>query len=790
MRNIRGISLIALIITVIVIIILAGAVILSLANNNPIETANKAKFISDIDTFQSDLDLYKVKQYADKVGQYNPALLNADKSTATYNEVKITQDATISTIIASMKGDYLNKFEIKNGILVLISGTENEKTWAEEKGIVVYGGVPKVTLSADKDRVAPGTDVKYTLNFVTVEENNTINLEENIKLVNSLGQELSNTILSITQIGQTATVTVKTDSLTNGTYTLKVLEGMITSETGLKNQAKELSFDIDTSKPENPLITIVSPNPLQPAQQVTIGIDYYTATVKLYAVTANKDTVPQDSQYAPYTGQFVLQENSVVWAKSKNELGTSNETVSTLEITIIDRAEPQEAVIVPTTSGSTINSTVTLADTESEIDLTQSKYVITTSTDTPDWSTATSISSNPFTISQTKTDGDYYLHILSVDRAGNRKASVSSKITVVSKTVTQIYAGFIGTAYAIYSDGTVKAWGSNSYGQVGIGSIQDTKILLPTPVIGLIDGVKQIASGNGHTLLLLNNGTVMAVGRNDYGQLGDNTIVDKYTPVLVSNLSNVKQVGAGEIGSVALLNDGTVKTWGYNGDGTLGDGTTVDKHIPTSVPGLTGVQQISMATFHILALMQDGTLKGWGDNSYGQLGNGGQSDVRAPSTLTNYSNNIKEVTATNRGSFVIYNTGVVKACGDNNKYEVGDGTTTWRATPITVTGFTDVVKHILYGYTNNSALLNNGTVMAWGTNGSGIMGDGTTTAKTRPTLLPNISGVVQLALASNTTYVLLNDGTVKAFGSGAYGQLGNGTTTNSTTWVTVQNLLT
>ncbi len=104
MRN-KGISLIVLIITIIVIIILAGAVILNLSKNNPLESAKKARFQSDIDTFKSDLSLYVLGKSSNTEGNYDPKLLNADKGGSTENGSQ-TIDTTrpITEIISSMKG--------------------------------------------------------------------------------------------------------------------------------------------------------------------------------------------------------------------------------------------------------------------------------------------------------------------------------------------------------------------------------------------------------------------------------------------------------------------------------------------------------------------------------------------------------------------------------------------------------------------------------------------------------------------------------------------------------------
>jgi alpha-tubulin suppressor-like RCC1 family protein len=91
------------------------------------------------------------------------------------------------------------------------------------------------------------------------------------------------------------------------------------------------------------------------------------------------------------------------------------------------------------------------------------------------------------------------------------------------------------------------------------------------------------AAGNYHSVVLLSDGTVKAVGYNSEGELGDGTTTNRYTAVSVSGVSGVTQVAAGPFHSLALKSDGSVKSWGYNPYGQLGDGTTTLRTSPVSV---------------------------------------------------------------------------------------------------------------------------------------------------------------------------------------------------------------
>ena len=119
----------------------------------------------------------------------------------------------------------------------------------------------------------------------------------------------------------------------------------------------------------------------------------------------------------------------------------------------------------------------------------------------------------------------------------------------------------------------------------------------------------------------------VAWGQNAFRQLGDgqeNAFSD--VPVPVDDLKFVTAVAAGGHHSLALLANGTVVAWGANDSGQLGDGTTITRSEPVEVTGLTGVKAIAAGGDHSLALLNNGTVMAWGDNESGQLGNGNSSE--------------------------------------------------------------------------------------------------------------------------------------------------------------------
>lgn len=186
-------------------------------------------------------------------------------------------------------------------------------------------------------------------------------------------------------------------------------------------------------------------------------------------------------------------------------------------------------------------------------------------------------------------------------------------------------------------------------------------------------------------------------------------------------------VSAGEMYSVALKADGSVWTWGQNVYGQLGDSATVMRTAPVQI--LTGATAIAAGFRHGLALKSDGTVWAWGENYSG---------------------------------------------------EVGDGTTITRRTAVQVPGLTNVVA-IAGGFVSSYALKGDGTVWGWGANWAGQLGDGTTTARWSPTQVPGLAGVQSIAAGEGFALAVVSNGAasggVWAWGANGAGQLGDGTTT-------------
>ncbi|MCK5160229.1 MAG: hypothetical protein KAQ99_01520, partial [Candidatus Aureabacteria bacterium] len=220
---------------------------------------------------------------------------------------------------------------------------------------------------------------------------------------------------------------------------------------------------------------------------------------------------------------------------------------------------------------------------------------------------------------------------------------------------------------ALKSDGTVLAWGLNDTGQIGIGPDTPEKVLTPVQVPGLTD-IIDIAGGH-HSLAVDSNGNVWAWGDNSYNQLGDGTYDDQWSPVQIPGLTGVVGVYAGYQNSTVLKSDGTVWGWGSSFWSAVEDET-----VPSRIPGFDNIIDIASGDDHILALKSDGTIWALGDNYYGQIGIGTRivDQLGLPAQVMVLTDVI-EIACGHYHSLARKSDGSIWAWGSNLSGEVGIG---------------------------------------------------------------------------------------------------------------------
>jgi alpha-tubulin suppressor-like RCC1 family protein len=331
--------------------------------------------------------------------------------------------------------------------------------------------------------------------------------------------------------------------------------------------------------------------------------------------------------------------------------------------------------------------------------------------------------------------------------------------------------------------GNARSWGDNYFGQLGNGSSgTDTARNIPGAVKNL-SGVKSVKAGCAHGLALKTDGTVRAWGDNSYGQLGDATVgIDSNVPVEPYDLDNVRAISAGCNHNLALKDDGTVWAWGDNEHGQLGNGFSgsgVYANVPVKVANLgTGARGIAAGNDFSLALMGDGTVRSWGRNASGQLGDGTNTPSSKPGSVSNLSN-VRAIATDSSAShaLALLEGGKVKSWGDDEEGQLGNGIDgNENHKPVAVVNLIGV-KAIAAGGAHSMALLEGGRVKSWGDNYYGQLGNGNSGPgfeRSIPGAVGGLTGVRSISGGLEHSLAFLEGGRVRSWGYNEFGQLGNG----------------
>ena len=340
--------------------------------------------------------------------------------------------------------------------------------------------------------------------------------------------------------------------------------------------------------------------------------------------------------------------------------------------------------------------------------------------------------------------------------------------------------------------GVMACTGFNQFGALGDGTLLYSTSYVG--VVGITAALPAPAAGGVHSCVIIAGGALRCWGSNAFGQLGDGTVAFSATAVSVFGISSASGIAAGNLNACALIQDGTVRCWGVGGDLLGSNGVSPQSNIPVVIAGLAGATQVKVGGRHACALV-GASVWCWGSNDSGQLGRGSTSSGSAvPAAVTGIANAV-HISAGNSHTCAALSDGSVKCWGDNQYLKLGVTGIGFSATPVTAVSAGSGATQVSASAFHSCAIVTGGGVRCWGYNGSGqssgVAGSPSLFYAT-PTTITGISGATSIATSDNNTCAVTPTGAsgpVKCWGTNADGQLGVATPASGPSTInTVDNL--
>jgi len=332
-----------------------------------------------------------------------------------------------------------------------------------------------------------------------------------------------------------------------------------------------------------------------------------------------------------------------------------------------------------------------------------------------------------------------------------------------------------------FRSGNLWTWGFNPAGQLG----DNTAVSKSSPIQTIARGSnwKQVSCGYYHLATIKTDGTLWIWGFNNFGQLGDNTqgsglVNSKSSPIQTITFgTNWKQAACGKYFTAGIKTDGTLWYWGNNAQGNIGDNTVVHKSSPVQTIAFgNNWKQVACGGNHTAAIKTDGTLWCCGYNTNGELGDNTITNRSSPVQTVTFSNSWQQISCGQNHTAAIKTDGTLWCWGLNTFGRLGDNTTTSRSSPVQTVAFGTNWKQVSCGYKHTAGIKTDGTLWLWGSNSSGQLGDNTITNRSSPVQATTFgSNWKQVSGGADYTGSIKSDGTLWCWGSNVYGRFGDNT---------------
>lgn len=353
----------------------------------------------------------------------------------------------------------------------------------------------------------------------------------------------------------------------------------------------------------------------------------------------------------------------------------------------------------------------------------------------------------------------------------NKSSSIEPKVTKI------IMNDF--TRYALFTDGSLFAWGSNQYGLLGLGN--DAKNS-EKPVY-ISENIKEVFADDNVTYAVTNNNNLYAWGYNEYGQTGTGSNAAYInTPTKVNSITgNIKKIYTIDKSTFALTDDGSVYAWGDNTNGLLGLGVSdAIVNTPQKITSINGFIEdlvVNKLKFSVFALTADNSLYAWGDNQYGQLGiENNNGIINTPIKVNGINGYIQQIYTGVYSTYALTDDNSVYAWGQNQNGQLGLGLDNVTVnTPAKVNGITENIKEFITNRYSVYVLTDDNSLYLWGNNMNGQLGLGKENPVINtPTKIDTFGAVKNVYTAQFATFIVTTDNALYASGANNYGQLGVG----------------